>query len=104
MRKAVARFFSILVVLAFGAATGLAMTEAYVLAGELQASQGDHVAAFRRYEERLAPLLRTKQQSARRFALRPSPRPSPISWEREFTSPSPATAGEGGARCGAVGG
>jgi 2-polyprenyl-6-methoxyphenol hydroxylase-like FAD-dependent oxidoreductase len=51
-----------------GEGTGLAMTEAYVLAGELQAARGDHAAAFRRYEERLAPLLRSKQQSARRMA------------------------------------
>jgi 2-polyprenyl-6-methoxyphenol hydroxylase-like FAD-dependent oxidoreductase len=51
-----------------GEGTGLAMTEAYVLAGELQAARGDHATAFRRYEERLAPLLRTKQHSARRLA------------------------------------
>jgi 2-polyprenyl-6-methoxyphenol hydroxylase-like FAD-dependent oxidoreductase len=51
-----------------GEGTGLAMTEAYVLAGELQAARGDHATAFRRYEERLAPLLRIKQRAARRMA------------------------------------
>ncbi len=51
-----------------GEGTGLAMAEAYVLAGELQACGGDHVAALGRYQERLMPFLRGKQQSAARFA------------------------------------
>jgi 2-polyprenyl-6-methoxyphenol hydroxylase-like FAD-dependent oxidoreductase len=51
-----------------GEGTGLAMTEAYVLAGELDRAGGDHRTAFRRYEERLRPLIESKQQSARNFA------------------------------------
>jgi len=47
-----------------GEGTGLAMAEAYVLAGELHASGGDIATAFARYEERLMPFLRRKQASA----------------------------------------
>ncbi|WP_433259895.1 FAD-dependent monooxygenase [Actinosynnema sp. CS-041913] len=36
-----------------GFGTGLAVVGAYVLAGELQAADGDHRTAFRRYEERM---------------------------------------------------
>jgi 2-polyprenyl-6-methoxyphenol hydroxylase-like FAD-dependent oxidoreductase len=51
-----------------GEGTGLAMAEAYVLAGELHRAAGDHAAAFRRYEERLMPFLAAKQRAAARFA------------------------------------
>jgi 2-polyprenyl-6-methoxyphenol hydroxylase-like FAD-dependent oxidoreductase len=51
-----------------GEGTGLAITEAYVLAGELQASNGDVATAFGRYEQRLMPFLAQKQQTAARFA------------------------------------
>jgi 2-polyprenyl-6-methoxyphenol hydroxylase-like FAD-dependent oxidoreductase len=51
-----------------GEGSGLAMAEAYVLAGELQRAGNDHREAFRRYEERLRPFLEGKQQSARKFA------------------------------------
>jgi 2-polyprenyl-6-methoxyphenol hydroxylase-like FAD-dependent oxidoreductase len=51
-----------------GEGTGLALLEAYVLAGELHASGGDVATAFARYEQRLRPFLRKKQQSAARFA------------------------------------
>ncbi len=51
-----------------GEGTGLAMAEAYVLAGELRMAGGDHTLAFRRYEERMRPFLRRKQESAARFA------------------------------------
>ena len=51
-----------------GEGTGLAMAEAYVLAGELRNGADDHAAAFARYQERLMPLLRRKQESAARFA------------------------------------
>lgn len=47
-----------------GEGTGLAMLEAYVLAGELHSAGGDHALAFRRYEERLRPFLEKKQASA----------------------------------------
>jgi 2-polyprenyl-6-methoxyphenol hydroxylase-like FAD-dependent oxidoreductase len=47
-----------------GEGTGLAMIEAYVLAGELRQSGNDFALAFRRYEERLLPFLRRKQRTA----------------------------------------
>ena len=56
-----------------GEGAGLAMAEAYVLAGELR-NCGDHVAAFARYQERLMPFLRRKQASAARFASAFAPR------------------------------
>ena len=40
------------------------MTEAYVLAGELHAANGDHEAAFRNYETKLMPFLAKKQKMA----------------------------------------
>lgn len=51
-----------------GEGTGLAIAEAYVLAGELHACGGDFATAFAQYEQRLMPFLRNKQQSAERFA------------------------------------
>jgi 2-polyprenyl-6-methoxyphenol hydroxylase-like FAD-dependent oxidoreductase len=51
-----------------GEGTGLAMGEAYVLAGELCACGGDHRLAFARYEQRMMPLLARKQASAAKFA------------------------------------
>jgi 2-polyprenyl-6-methoxyphenol hydroxylase-like FAD-dependent oxidoreductase len=57
-----------------GEGTGLAMAEAYVLAGELNDSKGDHVTAFARYQERLIPLLKEKQRAAVKFASAFAPR------------------------------
>ena len=51
-----------------GEGTGLAMAEAYVLAGELRDCGGDHSAAFARYQERMMPFLKRKQESAAKFA------------------------------------
>src|SRR6266540_2448487 len=51
-----------------GEGTGLAMAEAYVLAGELRACGGDYSLAFARYQERLMPFLKRKQESAAKFA------------------------------------
>jgi len=55
-----------------GEGSGLAMAEAYILAGELAtagAPTSDSLqAAFHRYEERLLPFLRGKQQTARGLA------------------------------------
>lgn len=48
-----------------GEGTGLAITEAYVLAGELR--DGDHQRAFDRYETRLRPFIESKQSGARQF-------------------------------------
>lgn len=49
-----------------GEGTGLAMTEAYVLAGELHRAHGDHAAAFRAYERKLEGFLKRKQKGALR--------------------------------------
>lgn len=51
-----------------GEGSGLGMTEAYVLAGELAAAGGDVAAGLARYEERLRGVVTAKQDSARRFA------------------------------------
>ena len=51
-----------------GEGAGLAMTGAYVLAGELARSAGDHAAAFAAYERRLRAFIDGKQRSAARFA------------------------------------
>jgi 2-polyprenyl-6-methoxyphenol hydroxylase-like FAD-dependent oxidoreductase len=47
-----------------GEGTGLAMAEAYVLAGELHDCGGDFRAAFARYEQRMMPFLKRKQELA----------------------------------------
>jgi 2-polyprenyl-6-methoxyphenol hydroxylase-like FAD-dependent oxidoreductase len=57
-----------------GEGAGLAMAEAYVLAGELRNCDGDHDAAFARYQERMMPWLKRKQRSAARFASSFAPR------------------------------
>lgn len=51
-----------------GEGCGLAMAETYVLAGELNAAQGDYASAFARYEEKMMPFVKAKQKSARGFA------------------------------------
>jgi 2-polyprenyl-6-methoxyphenol hydroxylase-like FAD-dependent oxidoreductase len=57
-----------------GEGTGLAMAEAYVLAGELHACAGNYAEAFARYERRLRPFLQRKQASAARFAASFAPK------------------------------
>jgi 2-polyprenyl-6-methoxyphenol hydroxylase-like FAD-dependent oxidoreductase len=57
-----------------GQGSALAMTAAYVLAGELATSHDRPQEAFRRYEERLRPFIHAKQQAAERFAAAFVPR------------------------------
>jgi 2-polyprenyl-6-methoxyphenol hydroxylase-like FAD-dependent oxidoreductase len=57
-----------------GEGTGLAIAEAYIHAGELARAGGDHVTAFAAYQKRLMPLLREKQESAKKFAAAFAPR------------------------------
>ena len=57
-----------------GQGSSLAMTAAYVLAGELNRSRGDHAAAFAAYEALLRPLIEAKQRSAAQFAETFTPR------------------------------
>lgn len=51
-----------------GEGSGLAMVEAYVLAGELLRCGGDPAVAFHAYEARLRSMVEAKQRSAERFA------------------------------------
>ncbi len=51
-----------------GEGTGMAVTGAYVLAGELARAGGDHERAFRAYEQRLRPLVEREQAKARDMA------------------------------------
>ena len=57
-----------------GEGSALAMTEAYVLAGELHAADGDHRAAFAAYERRLRAFIDGKQRDAAKFAGSFAPR------------------------------
>lgn len=57
-----------------GQGSALAMVEAYVLAAELARADGEHVPAFARYDERLGPLLRSKQDAAKGLGLAFAPR------------------------------
>ena len=50
-----------------GEGTGLAMTEAYVLAGELVRTGTDYRRAFEAYEAHLRPFIKTKQAAAVRY-------------------------------------
>jgi 2-polyprenyl-6-methoxyphenol hydroxylase-like FAD-dependent oxidoreductase len=54
--------------------TGLALTEAYVLAGELRRAGDDYREAFRRYEQQLRPFIESKQATARSFGGAFAPR------------------------------
>lgn len=53
---------------ASGQGTGLALTGAYVLAGELAAARGDHRVAYRNYERVMRPGIELNQRFAERFA------------------------------------
>ena len=50
-----------------GEGTGLAITEAYVLAGELARAGADYRGAFDAYEERLRPFIKAKQAGAVKY-------------------------------------
>ncbi len=60
--------------LAAGQGSALAMTAAYVLAGELSQAQGRHDEAFARYEGILRAYMNSKQRGAERFAAAFAPR------------------------------
>lgn len=52
-----------------GEGTGLAMTEAYVLAGELHSANGNVEAAFENYHARLAGFVRGEQNGAKAYRM-----------------------------------
>lgn len=57
-----------------GQGSALAMTAAYVLAGELAKAVGRHEEAFRKYEEFLRAYIDSKQRGAERFAAAFAPK------------------------------
>ena len=57
-----------------GQGSALAMTAAYVLAGELAAADGRHEEAFRNYEKRLRDYVGSKQKAAERFSAAFAPK------------------------------
>jgi len=57
-----------------GQGSSLAMTAAYVLAGELAAAEGCHAEAFARYESLLRSFIASKQRGAARFAAAFAPK------------------------------
>jgi 2-polyprenyl-6-methoxyphenol hydroxylase-like FAD-dependent oxidoreductase len=57
-----------------GEGAGLAMAEAYVLAGELRHCGTGYGEAFARYEQRMMPFLARKQRSAAKFASLNAPK------------------------------
>jgi 2-polyprenyl-6-methoxyphenol hydroxylase-like FAD-dependent oxidoreductase len=59
-----------------GQGSALAITAAYVLAGELAKANGQHDEAFARYEELLRAYIASKQHGAERFAGAFAPRTS----------------------------
>ncbi|GJL93237.1 FAD-binding domain [Hyphococcus sp.] len=65
-----------------GEGTGLAMTESYVLAGELMKAGGDYRAAFAAYERQLQPFLAEKQKAAVNFASSFAPKTKLGMWLR----------------------
>ncbi len=65
-----------------GEGCGLALTEAYVMAGELARANGDHVQAFASYEERLKSIIVSKQAAARKFAKAFAPKTAIGVWVR----------------------
>jgi 2-polyprenyl-6-methoxyphenol hydroxylase-like FAD-dependent oxidoreductase len=69
-----------------GEGTGLAMLEAYLLAGELHRAGSDFHGAFGHYQRLLPPFIERKQRSAQRFASAFAPRTTPGVWARNQMS------------------
>jgi 2-polyprenyl-6-methoxyphenol hydroxylase-like FAD-dependent oxidoreductase len=69
-----------------GEGTGLAMVQAYILAGELSGAGANHQDAFRRYERRLRPIVEARQRSARGFATTFAPKTALGLWTRNQAS------------------
>eukprot|EP00536_Pseudo-nitzschia_multiseries_P009908 jgi/Psemu1/24534/gm1.24534_g len=73
-----------------GHGSGLAMLEAYILAGEISKScpvdgdSSDHTAAFEKYEEILMPFLKKKQEDALKMANSFLPRHKIFIWMRNI--------------------
>jgi 2-polyprenyl-6-methoxyphenol hydroxylase-like FAD-dependent oxidoreductase len=57
-----------------GEGAGFALAGAYLLGGELERANGDHLTAFRAYEQRFRPFIERKQEAAQQFASSFTPR------------------------------
>lgn len=68
-----------------GEGAGLAMIEAYVLAGEIHRANGNLPQAFASYERHLRRFVAAKQESALRFRAFFAPRTSLALWARNFS-------------------
>lgn len=69
-----------------GEGSGLGMTEAYVLAGELKKSGNDIEAALAAYDDKLRPFLLQKQTSARAFASSFAPQSKFAIWVQRLAT------------------
>lgn len=69
-----------------GEGTGLAMIEAYVLAGELRQANGDYKRAFGAYESRLRQFVIAKQRAASRLRSFFAPRTAVSLWVRNVAA------------------
>ncbi len=69
-----------------GEGTGLAMVEAYVLAGELSRCGGDYEKAFAAYESLMMPFIKKKQKSAANFASSFPPKTAIGIWFRDLVT------------------
>ncbi|KBZ59401.1 hypothetical protein K875_04962 [Mycobacterium [tuberculosis] TKK-01-0051] len=69
-----------------GEGTGLAMVQAYTLAGELNRAGADYTDAFRSYERQLRPIVEARQRSARAFATMFAPKTALGLWTRNQAS------------------
>ncbi|MCK8645487.1 FAD-binding domain [Mycobacterium colombiense] len=69
-----------------GEGTGLAMVQAYTLAGELNRAGADYADAFRSYERQLRPIVEARQRSARAFATMFAPKTALGLWTRNQAS------------------
>ncbi|MCG6859321.1 MAG: FAD-binding domain [Salaquimonas sp.] len=69
-----------------GEGCGLAMTEAYVLAGKLASTGGNHTIAYAAYHDELRDFLQAKQDSARKFASAFAPQTASGIWFRNLVT------------------
>ena len=69
-----------------GEGTGLAMAQAYVLAGQLNRAGEDYRLAYDRYEQLLRPLIEERQADARRFAAAFAPKTATGVWIRNHAT------------------
>ncbi|HTY31195.1 MAG TPA: FAD-binding domain [Mycobacterium sp.] len=69
-----------------GEGAGLAMVQAYILAGELNRAGANYQDAFHRYERQLRPIVEARQRSARGFATMFAPKTVLGLWTRNQAS------------------